>query len=296
MVEEVRERCANVPGCREIDMKNEYESHVMYRFQLAEDYSVTLFRDPGCVEVTGDPQTLAQYEKLQPIIEDVIYKSAKNAGLDITNLEHNHVHIGFATSFMNPDNTVNYSLFRNFLIDLHNHSELATGVWLDEANAKPFSAQKKNKLKKLLGEFDVLTQSRPNAVELKLFCDFMNRYHTSILNESNSYYVAFKAERICAIGLPSAEWTLELRSNVARPNFKTWLKVPRLMEARIEYLKKLNDPVNLLVEPPVRNNYEKVARYYQFVTESGMQWDEYKALMPANLRRINLKNCIDYLR
>lgn len=219
--------------------------------------------DPKVLEVTTKPQNINEVFNNTKRIQTDIFDNFKAIGLtpDIIN-GGGHIHIGTYNEFR--DNSL---LFRNFIVDMINHSELFGGIFLfDKKNAltipdAPLNVQKA--IREVVESFDSTTTLRDLADSLNYI---FNRYNIG-------RYSAINLDNIKSTGI----YTIELRGIRPQSTAREYLLLVLLFQARIDYLKQFKTPIKY--SPPNLNKMslnQMSQRYADFVTETGLRFDVYK--------------------
>ncbi len=135
-------------------------------------YDVTM--DPACLEVIPKPMTISELKKNKKRIQKDIFDLMKESGLTPHRaFGGGHIHLGALSAFGND-----VRLLRNFMADMANHTELASGALENDAeNATPLYKMKKSQrdaFKKLIekadkGKFETPTELATAFVDSVLF-------------------------------------------------------------------------------------------------------------------------------
>lgn len=235
--------------------------------------------DEQVLEVQTKPSTFDEFHALRERLQRDLFDVAHQVGLqpDIF-ASGGHIHIGIKEAFGNDGR-----LLRNFFVDFANHPEIADGVLdLNYLNAPPLSAHServRDNLRKVLEEFD-----SSNDQSITNFARLINK---KVYTEAIAPRVFVMPDKYQALNLRHKE-TIEIRSIRAQLDMDEFLKELKLFESRIAYVKKLTkDGANIKYLGLSGNMKDKamVDAFYRYVRESGLDWNEYKTLMPKPLRR-----------
>ncbi|OFZ51297.1 MAG: hypothetical protein A2428_15780 [Bdellovibrionales bacterium RIFOXYC1_FULL_54_43] len=274
MAEVMIELCARRGDCTVAATVDKYDVKT-WKVSYPDGWWFQISIDPSVVEIQAKPVTLAEFTKYRDRIQNDIFEVAESIDLKPDKGSGGgHIHIGTQTAFENDP-----KLFRNFLVDYTNHPELAFGILEEDfKNALPFaklSEDQRAAFAKLIQSFDqkpVSVESLARSIETKVYRD-VRKYNAVNLRRTAKYGFARNK-------------TVELRAIRTQLSADEYLLHLRLIEARLNYLKTLKDPVPFLNSPVPRLTGEKVNAFYRYVTESGLDWDEFKVLMPRTWQDI----------
>jgi len=273
----------NCSGCQ-LKLVSEGASQVVF----PDRYWIQIATDPGVIEIQAKPATLKQYQKLKARF-DILFESAAQIGLfPDTFMSGGHIHVGLAAFKNNP------LLLRNFLVDFTNHFELAEGILdLNPKNASSLRMQQDefgalDRFKTFIENFDRGTLLSKNHKKIESSEALAKQYY-DIVQQGNLYG---KSARYQALNLQrhnkGQESTIEIRSIRTQASFDEFLQELTLFEGRLKYLKKLTDKkIRIPLEDYVNSSklgtkkFDKllVEKFYRYVTESELRWEEYKPLI-----------------
>lgn len=125
-----------------------------FRVKYKDGFYFDVTMDPACLEVIPKPMTISEVKKYKDRIQKDIFDLMKEAGLTPHRaFGGGHIHLGALSAFGND-----VKLFRNFIVDMANHTELASGALEnDPDNATPLyklKASQRKTLKKLIERSD----------------------------------------------------------------------------------------------------------------------------------------------
>lgn len=125
-----------------------------FRVEYKDGFYFDVTMDPACLEVIPKPMTISELRKNKERIQKDIFDMLKASGLEPHRaFGGGHIHLGAISAFGND-----VKLFRNFLVDTANHTELASGALENDAeNATPLYKLNKNQrkaFKKLIDRAD----------------------------------------------------------------------------------------------------------------------------------------------
>ncbi|MGE3972917.1 MAG: hypothetical protein AB7F59_00170 [Bdellovibrionales bacterium] len=234
--------------------------------------------DPATIEVQTKPTTLEDLKKIAPVLQELIFDAARAVHLQPYYEAAGHIHLSVKGVFHGDA-----VLFRNFLVDFVNHSELATGVLeYDHMNAPPLSAltqKQQEAFRQIIKDFD-----RTQKMSIH---ELASRIQKEVFTESPSgwtpaaKYQAFSLARILNPNLTEEEWTLEIRSIRGSLSMFDTILTLELFHRRIAYLQKKGGLVTLRKRLLSAELSERSAEYYfrQYVSEMRASWDKFKVLM-----------------
>ncbi len=256
------------------------------------DYFLTY--DSPVIEIKASPMTTRQIkDQLQNI--QLIFDSVKKEGFKPHyRLVGGHIHLDKRTHFKN-----NILLFRNFLVDLYNNSELFMGALShDYLNAPPLAVlgkESKRELKSLLKEVDKSILSHKEITfDYHYLLNRINYDVYGIHSDSLPLESGGGGRKYQAVNL-NHEDTIEVRGFQPQQSAEHYLKMTLLLEARLKYLSQFKKPI-----PYKEKHYEEkiswtwdrkknlhayktslssgliISVYRNYVEESGLNWNEYK--------------------
>lgn len=275
-------------------------------FQSPHGWWFTSSKDPHVLEVQMKPMTVEEFKAHDSDMQDAIFVTAANQGyVPFDYLGGGHLNIDIE-AFQG-----NVLLVRNFIVDYWNHNELALGALsYDTNNAMPFSlqgakywAEVQERLNKLnSGEY---FRMDPEHYLYQFLAD-LNATRSSSTDSLREYWhgpqpARYKATDMTFYQATKTEKRIEIRAVRPQKSIYRWIKQIELIEARINYLAKFKKPIplrpivpiripenttmeNLALEPPV-DPQEALRSFYNYVTESGLKWQDYREdLWPRWLR------------
>jgi hypothetical protein len=191
-----------------------------------------------------------------------------------------HIHMGSDIFHEDP------VLFRNFFADYANFPQLPFGALeSDDPNHPPVAALKPHQQSGLvtaLREFDTIANP--------LLKNFIWLIHSEVYTEAytpswggGAYYQAIRLERM---HWPNGMNTVELRGFRAQKSVDEFLLEIRLIIARLEYLRAKAErvPYRYGNEQADFSRQATVDAYYTYVEQTGLNWRQYRALLPGHLK------------
>jgi hypothetical protein len=280
----MRERCARaVPKCRVIEGKSKYGIR-NYRVAYADNgWWYQIETDPSVVEIQTKPATAQELEQMESRIQRDIFDLATEMGLrpDAV-LGGGHIHIGMHGALEGDAR-----LFRNFFVDYVNHSELGTGIlsFLGNANAPTLgelSIEQRHQFVTIIRDFD--------AGHINSEQEFAARIQQEVYyaNPRNwlppEKYQALNVMRMIDPSVSEEERTFELRAFPGQQSARDFILEAKLLTARLKLMKGFRgfvpyDPAPIDALPAV-----KAARFYRYVTDSGLSWHDYSRFVAKEFR------------
>ncbi len=239
-------------------------------------FEITL--DPAVIEITSKPNTVEGFRSLEKVIQRDIWDTANELNLKPSG--SGHINIGKESAFGS-----NALLFRNFFVDYLNHIELSRGIHYYAYTNAPHiedlrASHHSEKLRSILRDFD----AAPESIE-GLSKKIVSRVYTqtNFLTPVSPRY-KYHAFNLSTIAYRNAWPRVELRAMRMQKNFTEFVAMIELFEKRIEYLSTLKRPLQYqawrLADKSKLSEAKAVARYYEYVKNSGLSWDTYANLLP----------------
>lgn len=256
------------------------------RYRSPNGWHATVEDDQGVIEVQMKAMTVEEFDLYKADIQDAVFASAAN-------IDHwpllwrggGHINISFDTFKKNPQ------LFRNFIVDCYNHNELFMGVLgYDTHNAISWNIhpERRASFEKTLEQFD----HGNYEFSLVQFAEDLE----AALNQTTlqpkmlwgTEELRIQKEFAINFGWVS-EGRLEIRSVRPQASVDVWVRQIRLLKKRLEYLEKLNRPLEIapqvavqpidpklhMLEPPV-DPQEAMKAFYNYLTEAGEDWKDHR--------------------
>ncbi len=254
------------------------------RIFYPDGHYINITLDPWVVEVTASPIPLNKLDEITERLNKDLYRSATDIGLHPSyTAGGGHIHFGVEGLFGSDP-----KLFRDFLVDLYNHPELAAGILAgDSYNSPPMMAlpkQNQDAFKKIIREFD----ESPTSIN-KLAERIYNKVYSSSPSgwEPPQKYQGVNISRLVEDFDPSEE-TIEIRFIRPQQNADQFNKIARLFTQRVEFLK--SERAQGRVIAPIANPFpnglsnsgylqDKFNRFLSYAFESGLNPEDYFHLM-----------------
>ncbi len=272
------------------------------RWVLASNTGATYWLgvDPAVLEMGTLPMTAAEFHKHSGEIQNVIFDTASDIGLT-PQLFTGGGHINIGTyGFRN-----NRRLLLNFIVDFYNHPELSMGVFGYDTNNAINLRMVDPHLKILRRSVEALRQSEIDKYSYKIFVEILS--DGLLAHEKDPYHSFWLAQRGISqtfqprynnVALEVRNPTdtpenirLEFRAVRPQATAKMFARQVELLRARMRYLEQLkanleleDEPIPLIkartleeniYDPPIDPQLA-LARFHQYVTESGLNWSDYQ--------------------
>lgn len=272
---------ANCPECKFDRMPDKYGVEKV-RVTYPHGWWLEITLDPAVVEIVSKPATLQEFRSLETVLQRDIWKVAEKLNLKAEG--SGHINIGKESAF--GSDTL---LFRNFLVDYLNHVELARGIHEEDKLNAPhpedlIPEKKSQKLINLFKTFDFEKHSIEDLAKSIIDKIYTETNWTRVMTEPPEKY---QSVNLSTIAHPNPWPRVELRSVRMQRNFKEFLDILGLFEKRIEFLKKIQKPLQYQAWRIPQHSYPKqmaVARYYEYVKNSGLDWNLYADLLPGQFK------------
>ncbi len=267
-------------------------------------FEVTL--DPYCLEVMLKPTTREDLLAHEKIIQSDLFDLM--ATLDLIPHRHEgggHLHMGAESSFGQD-----VLLFRNWIVDQANHSELALGAMeKDRDNAEALvnlSRAQREELARIIAEVDAKMIKTPRKLATALYARvffegkpatgarimaakywqvnalrmaYLDTWDTLDANERWKDYEAW----ILYDEVEKKARTIENRALRSQMNARELMDDVTLFEKRLVFLKSLNRPIPLsqdFIDGKLPSLQQATQQFYQFVVQSGCDPKDYLSRLP----------------
>ncbi|AZZ37404.1 hypothetical protein CIK05_11570 [Bdellovibrio sp. qaytius] len=293
-VENIREICATV-GCT-VDMEygkwGSMQDHTQaadYKVTFADGWWFKISHDPECVEITTKPSTIEELKSRAKLINEVVFKSGKKLGFTVPENDNAHFNIGFMRAFNN-----NGDLFLRFFTDYHNRPELALGaIGHDIYNGPPLSImhqEMRAALSKIVLEHNANPQLTAKQLAVTIEKNvYLQTYQNTWSKPRHYQMIGLKyMSSVMLEQLEQEDRPFELRAIWAQKNVEQFILLGELFEARINYLKTQSGPISYTESQTfIASKIDLAASFYNYVTESGLDYEKFKALLPADLQALD---------
>ena len=262
-----------------------------YRVTYQDGWYFDIATDPAVVEIQTKPSTVDEIKLHKERIQRHIFDTAKSVDLlpasEIMGKgwAGSHIHIGAVSAL--GDGVAAVKLLKNFMVDFSNHPELAMGVFsADTANAPPLGMLPK-------AQRDAFAQicADVDSGKIRSINTFAKRvrkevYNTTIMSDWSppTKYQAFNINRIGDKAFDLLIQTFEIRAMRGQESSFDFLIQTELLEARIKYIQKHGNSVEIKIPSVYMTEEAKAEAFYKYVTETGLSFDPYVKFLTATQR------------
>lgn len=273
------------------------------RVKYADGFSFDVTMDPFCLEVIPQYGTLGHFKKNKNRIQKDIFGLMKKIGLEPRrDTGGGHLHMGAQSAF--GDNVL---LFRDWLVDKANHSELSTGAmekdysnsfplvkltksqrlrfeeWVKEVDVGRYRAVDIDPVRKAASDFiaEVLFEKKvPTGKEILKYKDLevellrMGKVDFSKVSPNNTWAEYAAWVQYDPDNVPKGARTAEIRHLIAPENADHLIDNITLLQGRLQYLKNKNEPIQLSQEflsGKIPSAKDGAQRFYLYLLESGVE-------------------------
>lgn len=235
--------------------------------------------DPGVVEVVASPFTIEDLDTFMgDILELSLFTASKKSGFSRTTFGgEEHIHIDFDSLFREEASagSIDYLLFRNYIVDWVNHNELYWGGLHYDPKARGATpllqeASHRKSFEIWLRDYDELLDNGTMTPE-----EFTNllKYLKNVCG--------FRAgSALNIIGLKGK--TIEIRCSKNKKDMKQLRRFLILLQTRANYLKNYRKKLPYYRADAIQSAQEGVNRFYRYLKESNLSWNEYSSLLTYN--------------
>jgi hypothetical protein len=247
-------------------------------FQVTMDY--------GVLEVKAKPLTIQEWEEMAPTVQRHLFDSMASVGLH-PDIERGggHIHAGAQEAFRG-----NPRILAAYLTDLWSELENDGGILRGHTRQAPeiheYSLSDQKAYNQILSWVE---QGRIKS-DLQL-ASLINKLHP--LN-GRMAKGGVSVWRITSDNIRRRTATLETRKIRPQKDMKTFILILKLLEARLKFVleNKLEPltPIEIrqfrVPEDNLANREKQVRWFYKFVTESGLDFDDYRTLLTPDYESI----------
>lgn len=208
------------------------------RVHTPEGFWFEITEDMKVLEVITKPMTYSQLQMRYEILNRLVWKSAKKAGVaPHKSLGGGHLHLDIESHFGNDK-----LLFRNFVVDLANRPQLFMGGFGINYFNPPLSLYEPNELggfKKIIADFD--TDPRQDTADL---IAKINDFYKTVSNPM----MRIQSEKFQALNFAHLSiGTVEIRAVRPQISLEHALRLVKMFQSRIGVLRKEASPLKLLI-------------------------------------------------
>lgn len=280
LINYLKKKC-QATGCMIEENPGKYD--IDYTLKFKDGFWIKYSYDPGCVEITFKPLTLVELHENAVRVNEYVFAAGKAVKMFSPKDNTSHFNLGINSMF---DGSA--EKFLKFFVDYANRPDLALGsLGSDINNAPPLSVLKneqRSALKKIVKDF--------NDGNLKTVAEAAKRIQNEVYTASynpdwggQNHYQAVGLKYVNKTKLSEKDAPMELRSVWAQQSMEDFILVAKLVEARVQYLNKSNLKIvyNETKKQEFTNEQLKT-RFQIYVTETGLNFEDYTSLLPAEVR------------
>lgn len=268
---------------------NEATSLSIGKFSSPHGWSFEWGLDDGVIEIKMK-NTLENYERFRTDMEDAIFSSARNEGLEPALYQGGgHINLGMQ-AFEGND-----LLLRNFIVDLYNHNELFLGVLgYDTHNAASICIQAKSVQRRVASVINAFDRGRFAGRQ----ADFLHAIQEALDSADDVCFRKWKTggTRMTYFSMNYSHvqegepWSrIEIKCVRPQQSMDQWIRQIRLLQKRLLYLEAKTQPIPFgfvvpfekikakkhLLNPPITAQ-AGLRAFYQYVTEVGERWEDHR--------------------
>jgi hypothetical protein len=272
--EAVEKKCGS---CRIEQISDRY-GEPKFRVTLDDGWHFDITMDPSVIEITAKPLLTSEIADKKNAMDNLIWGVAKEIGLEPYGA--GHLNFGIDSTFGNDS-----QLFRNFLADYLNQPGLTSGIfdYVDNANA-PHPEELLQNQRTALAEIFEKFDSQKSSIQ-----DLAKQLYEKVYFRSTVFGIRdgeppekYQALNINSLVKEGDTWPrLELRAIGMQQNAEELIKLTKLFQARINFLKGNKKNINYVGNRKFREKTPKtmIEDFHRYVTESGLEWEEYRVLV-----------------
>jgi hypothetical protein len=232
------------------------------------------------VEIQTAPETLAQIREYESLAQKYIFDVARKLGL--RGDASAHFNVGFASAFGDDAKA-----FLRFFANYQTMQELASGaLGEDFSNAPPLSHLKAGQRAAFREIVDDVNAGKLKSTKLAAQRILDEVYTWTPAFDGPQHYQGFSLKRIDEAVTLARDRPFELRAPRQPDTAHERTLLAELFEKRLEFDRNGTAPV-AFVDVMKRKNFtdlELANRFRMYLLEMGLDWDKYKAVLPASLR------------
>lgn len=289
-IEHLEKRCL-ISKCKIIEVTGKYSKWDDFRVEYPDGWWFKVSVDPGCVEIQFKPSTKKILKAKESLINDQIFLTAKQIGLEVIPSENHHFNIGVRSAFGDDAKK-----FLRFFVDYANHPDLALGsLGMDLNNAPPLSVlgqDQRDALSEIVNEVN----SGKLTTIFEVAEAIQNRVYTQTYKESwgSKHFQAIGLKYLTLVALTKEDVPMELRAVWGQESAEKFNLVATLIEGRIQYLNSLTTPI--VYNKSAKTIFTKVelrTRFQIYAEDANVPYEEVKSLLPKSIRKAPLD---DFMR
>jgi hypothetical protein len=250
-----------------------FSSAEKYRITFQDGFSIDVFSDPGVIEVTHDPVTIADYEsKYQKRVQTLVFDVLKQMGLTPWEFAGSgHIHLDLESSFGSKGR-----ILRQYVADYYNHPVLAGGAFnhdiRNSAGLFDLPESVRAGFQVALKAFDDSRDQSPEEFR-RLFRKMVANNNTSpdpVWNRRNTSWKA-RPDKYHALHFSHFD-TLEHRSFRPQSSAQEFLDQIKIIANRIEMLSKVEQSIGFDDAPLPKTAQKRAQQFFDYARPSKIPW------------------------
>ncbi len=278
----------------QVKMEGSYKWGFFPRVKVTfkDGYHFTLITDPGVIEVIAKPATLKEYEKHHEArIQKYVFDVAARVGLTPWEFAGaGHIHIDSKSAFGKDG-----FLYRQFDVDFRNHPILAAGgLNNDPTNSialTELSGRVREAYRQVIAMYDAGQIVNTPAEVAKMIDYLVYSIHEGdpVWNAENPK-ARYRKHRYHDLNLQNMyRWnkkrrTIEIRCIRPQLTAHSYVKLQRLFQKRIEYLKTVKKPIPFLNRSVPVDPHQAIQQFYEYILPTGLEFKDYIEFIVPDLQ------------
>ncbi len=286
LIEKILDRC----GECEVDIIRDKYDIKIGRILYPDGHYFDVTLDPWVVEVTGKPIPASRLIEITKRIQTDIFDIARELGYQPgLATGGGHMHFGLKGLFNNDG-----QLFRDFMVDMYNHSEIGSGILnYDHANSPPINVLPEKSHRAFWNIIDDFDRS-PTSLK-KLAKEIFKKVHKrTVMKWTPAHkYQGINLSRVVK-DMPYDERTIELRFIRPQQSGEQFKLTAEMITRRVEFLReqrRLGVVPELNIEHP-QTMEAKFNAFVRFIEETGDPAEKYFRLLPGEYGQM----CWDFIK
>jgi hypothetical protein len=293
MAEIVKKKCRSL-GCKVIRVEGKWGEE--YRVLLHDGWWFQISYDPLCVEIQTKPSTLQELYTHQELKEELIFGSARDAGLESRSNRATHMNTGARSAF-------GYDLrgLFNYFIDNANHPEFSSGVFRQNWKTSPPLVLNDIDLDQRIKSIQTQIETGQIKSFRQLAMEITRRLHSNFLspqfNPHRNQDLTFRkltdlAQEKENLSAKETDVPFERRAVRAVRSFSEFILHAEMIESRIAWVKTQSGfiPFNRKAAE-VLGSYQREQFFKAWLTETKLSVERYLPVIKPPLPRKPLNLC-----
>jgi hypothetical protein len=292
----VEKKCKSL-GCKVTRVQGKWGKE--YRVHLHDGWWFQISYDPLCVEIQTKPATLQELYLNQELKEELIFGSAREAGLDSRPSRATHMNTGARSAFGYDLR----SLF-NYFVDNANHPEFSSGVFRHNWNTSPPLALNDIDLDKRIKSIQIQIEKGQIKSFKELALLILRQLHSNFLssqfNPNRNQDLTFRkltslARQNESSNYPEADVPFERRAVRAVRSFAEFVLHAEVIESRIAWVKTQPGFIPFKrKKPELLGSFQRELFFKVWLIETKLSVDRYLPLIEASPSRKPLISCQEF--